>query len=49
MEEREGHWDESKGTLVSGAYLVIGDLVRHVPDITDARQKVMDGGLRKYV
>lgn len=49
MGEGEGHWDESKGGLVSGACLVMGDLVRHVPDITDARQKVTDGGLRKYV
>lgn len=47
--EGEGHWDESKRALVSGARLVIGDLVRRVPEITDARQKVTDGGLRKDV
>lgn len=47
--EGEGHWDDSKRALVSGARLVIGDLVRCIPEITDARQKVMDGGLRKDV
>lgn len=47
--EGEGHWDDSKRALVSGARLVIGDLVRRVPEITDARQKVTDGGLRKDV